>query len=178
MSRKLEESSSKGKTIGSNVEGGDTTTNEIKSEGSNIPNDHSKFKKVEMPIFSGHYPDSWLFQVDRYFQIHKLTDTEKMIVVAVISFDGTALDWCQSQEEQDPFKDWQDLKQRLMIRFRSVSEGSIYRKFLAIRQEITVEEYRNLFDKLVVSLPQLPKEVLEETFMNGPSPWIKAEVEC
>lgn len=41
-----------------------------------------------------------------------------------------------------------------------------------------MEEYRNLFDKLVAPLPQLPKEVLEETFMNGLYLWIKAEVEC
>ena len=35
-----------------------------------------------------------------------------------------------------------------------------------------------MFDKLVASLPYLPKEVLEETFINGLRPWIKAEVEC
>lgn len=27
-------------------------------------------------------------------------------------------------------------------------------------------------------LPQLSDQVLEETFMNGPTPWIKVEVEC
>lgn len=41
-----------------------------------------------------------------------------------------------------------------------------------------MEEYRNLFDKLVVPLPHLLKEVLKETCMNGLSPWIKIEVEC
>ncbi|TYK02488.1 ty3-gypsy retrotransposon protein [Cucumis melo var. makuwa] len=66
-----------------------------------------------------------------------------------ISFDGAALDW----------------------------EGPICGQFLAIKQETTVEEYCNLFDKLVALLPHLLKEVLEETFMNGLTPWIKAEVE-
>lgn len=91
-SREMEESSIKGKTIGSNVEGGDTTMNEIKSEGSDIPYDRSKFKKVEMPVFSGNDLSSWLFRVDCYFQIRKLTDSEKMTVV-VVSFDGATLDW-------------------------------------------------------------------------------------
>ena len=40
-----------------------------------------------------------------------------------------------------------------------------------------MEEYRDLFDKLVAPLQQLPKEVLEETFMTGLSSWIRAEVE-
>ena len=48
-------------------------------------NDRNKFKKVEMPVFNGEDPDSWLSRADRYFQIHKLTELEKMIV-AIISF--------------------------------------------------------------------------------------------
>lgn len=94
-----------------------------------------------------------------------------------ISFDGAALDWYRSHEERDPFKDWVELKQRLLVHFRLVREGPICGQFLAIKQETTVEEYCNLFDKLVALLPHLLKEVLEETFMNGLTPWIKAEVE-
>ena len=30
-------------------------------------NDRHKFKKVEMPIFNGDNPDSWLFRAERYF---------------------------------------------------------------------------------------------------------------
>lgn len=41
-----------------------------------------------------------------------------------------------------------------------------------------MEEYWNLFDKLVAPLSQLFDQVLEETFMNGFLSWIKAEVEC
>ncbi|KAA0034862.1 Transposon Tf2-9 polyprotein [Cucumis melo var. makuwa] len=38
------------------------------------------------------------------------------------------------------------------------------------------EEYRNLFDKLVAPLSDLPERVVEDTFMNGLLPWIRAEV--
>lgn len=41
-----------------------------------------------------------------------------------------------------------------------------------------VEEYWNLFDKLVAPLPQLSDQVLKETLMNGLLPWNKTEVEC
>ena len=56
-------------------------------------------------------PDSWLSRADRYFQIHKLTNSEKM-TVAVVSFDGATLDWYRSHEEQEPFANWADLKKR------------------------------------------------------------------
>ena len=69
------------------------------------------------------------------------------------------------------------MKERLLVRFRSIREGSICGQFLRIKQESTVEEYRNLFDELMAPLSDLQDKVIEETFMNGLLPWIKAEVE-
>lgn len=71
--------------------------------------DRNKFKKVEMPIFLGKDPNSWLFRVEQYFEIHKLSDDEKMIV-SVISFDGVALAWYRYHENRDRFTDWDNLK--------------------------------------------------------------------
>ena len=63
------------------------------------------------------------------------------------------------------------------MRFRSARERSICGQFLRIKQGSTVEEYQNLFNKLMAPLSDLQDKVVEETFMNGLSPWIKAEVE-
>ncbi|KAL4035837.1 hypothetical protein IC575_004544 [Cucumis melo] len=149
--------------------------NERKTENDDTTTDRSKFKKVEMPVFSGEDPDSWLFQAERYFQIHKLIESEKMLV-STISFDGPALNWYRSQEERDKFLSWANLKERLLIRFRSSRDGTLLGKFLRIKQETTVEEYRNLFDKLVAPLSEVQEDVVEDTFMNGLLPWIRAEV--
>lgn len=59
--------------------------------------DRSKFKKVEMPVFGGDEPNSWLFRADRYFQIHKLTDFEKLNL-AVVIFEGVVLNWYRAKE--------------------------------------------------------------------------------
>ena len=90
--------------------------------------ERNKLKKVEMPVFNGNNPDLWLFRANRYFQIHKLTDSEKM-TVSVISFDGPTLDWYRSQEPRHKFTDWSNLKGRLLERCRSISEGSLYGRF-------------------------------------------------
>lgn len=76
-----------------------------------------------MLIFNEEDPDSWLFDADRYFQIHKLNDSEKMIVV-MISFEGSTLNWYRSQEHEK-FTDWTNMKKRLLIQFQSIREGSI-----------------------------------------------------
>lgn len=66
---------------------------------------------------------------------------------------------------------------RLLQRLQS-RQGTVCDQFLPIKQESSVEEYINLFDKLVVPLPHLSDEILENTFMNGLVPWVRAEVEC
>ena len=58
-------------------------------------NERNKFKKVEMSVFNGEDTDSWLFPAGRYFQIHKLSNTEK-VLVAAISFEGPTSSFCVS----------------------------------------------------------------------------------
>ncbi|KAL4030271.1 hypothetical protein IC575_008507 [Cucumis melo] len=128
-----------------------------------------------MSVFTGEDLEWWLFRAERYFQIHKLTESEKMLV-STICFDGPALNWYRSQEEREKFVSWTNLKERLLVRFQSTREGTVCSRFLRIQQETTVEEYRNLFDKLVAPLSDLEDWVVEETFMTGLFPWIRAEV--
>ncbi|KAA0046241.1 Ty3/gypsy retrotransposon protein [Cucumis melo var. makuwa] len=149
--------------------------NEGKTETDEFTLDRNKFKKIEMPVFAREDPDSWLFRAERYFQIHKLSDYEKMLV-STISFDGPALHWYRSQEEREKFLNWSNLKERLLVRFRSSRDGTILGKFLRVKQETTVDEYRNLFDKLVAPLSDVLDSVVEDAFMNGLFPWIRAEV--
>lgn len=56
---------------------GETREGKSKNEDGNTK--RIKFK-VEMPVFNGEDPDSWLFRADIYFQIHKLTDAEKLLL--------------------------------------------------------------------------------------------------
>ncbi|TYK30634.1 transposon Tf2-1 polyprotein isoform X1 [Cucumis melo var. makuwa] len=102
----------------------------------------------------------------------------KYIEVVVISFDGLALDWYQSHDKREAFKDWADLKHRMLVQFQSIRDGMLIGKFLSIKQKTRVEEYRNRFDKLLAPVAFLHIAVLEETFMNGLSRWLKTEVKC
>ena len=153
-----------GESSGSKETRNDMSKKKVDDEGEN--NDQSKFKRVEMPVFNGDDPDSWLFQADRYFQIHKLTNSERLIV-ATISFEGPTLNWYRAQEERDKFIDWLNLKERLLLRFRFMCEGSLYGCFLRIQQDLSAEEYRNLFDKWMAPLADIQEKIVEETFMGG-----------
>lgn len=49
-------------------------------------------------------------------------------------------------------------------------------KFLALKQESTAKDYRRMFEMLATPLPAIPESVMEENFINGLSPEIRAEV--
>ncbi|KAA0047599.1 ty3-gypsy retrotransposon protein [Cucumis melo var. makuwa] len=61
-------------------------------------------------------------------------------------------------------------------RFRSREHGMACTRFLAIKQEGTVEEYLQRFEELSAPLPEIAEDVLEGTFTNGLDPIIRIEV--
>lgn len=99
-------------------------------------NDKQKFKRLDMPIFSGETLDAWLFKTERYFKINQLSDAEK-IKVAIISFDHEVVDWYRWAHNRWKFRTWADLKARLFERICSMQEGSLCSKFLGVKQSTT-----------------------------------------
>lgn len=61
-------------------------------------------------------------------------------------------------------------------RFRSAHGKTGEAKFLALRQEGSVREYRPWFELLAALLPKISKALLEGHFTNGLKPEIKAEL--
>lgn len=61
-------------------------------------------------------------------------------------------------------------------RFRPSQEGSLCARFLAIKQEDTVAEYIKKFKVYSAPLPELPKTILENTFLNDLKPTIRVSV--
>lgn len=48
--------------------------------------DRSKFKRLQMHVFTGANLHSWFFRAERYFEIHQFTEWEK-ITATIISFE-------------------------------------------------------------------------------------------
>ncbi|TYK31687.1 retrotransposon protein [Cucumis melo var. makuwa] len=57
-----------------------------------LPVDRSKYKKLEMPMFLGENPKSWVYRAEHFFEINNLPESEK-VKVAVVSFGQDEVDW-------------------------------------------------------------------------------------
>lgn len=62
------------------------------------------------------------------------------------------------------------------VAFSAFTRGYEPKKFLALRQEGTVRDYRRMFEVLAAPLTTVPEDVLEGNFINGLKPLIRIEV--
>lgn len=128
-----------------------------------------------MPTFCGEKPDAWVYKAETYFDMHQLTELEK-VKVAICSFDSDTVDWFRHAHNRKPILNWPELKQRMFDRFRPSQEGNLMSRFLGVKQETTVAEFRKRFEIFSAPLPNLAEEVLENTFLNGLCAVVRAEV--
>lgn len=59
---------------------------------SNLKEGRLKLKRLEMPLFDGENPNSWVYQAEIYYEMHHLSEREK-VKVAVVSFEPDNVGW-------------------------------------------------------------------------------------
>ena len=57
--------------------------------------------RMELPLFSGENPDGWVYRIERYFLLTRMTET-MMLETAIVSLDGDALTWFQWENQRRP----------------------------------------------------------------------------
>ncbi|KAA0050701.1 retrotransposon protein [Cucumis melo var. makuwa] len=108
--------------------------------------DRSKYKKLEIPIFTRVNPESWVYRVQHYFDVNELVDEEK------ISRGG-----CLNTS-------------------RLPGEGSLGARLIWIKQDGSYDDYLKKFLDYSASLPEMAKSVLIDAFVTGLETTLQAEV--
>lgn len=129
-------------------------------------NDGNKHRKLELPLFEGEDPLGWIFRVERYFSINGVGEDEKLDA-AVVSLEGKVLSWFQWMEARNPIRTWKDFKVEVTERFYCKQMGDEYEQLMALKQEGSVQEYREQFEAMTAPLENAPEEVLGELSCTG-----------
>lgn len=136
-------------------------------------NEVPKYRKLELPLFSGEDPLGWIFRIERYFTANALSEPEKLDA-GVVSLEGKALTWFQWWETRAPVTSWSDFKKEVIERFHCKQLGDEYEQLFALKQESTMAEYREQFELLSAPLENVRDEILLGAFMNG----LKEDIRC
>lgn len=67
-----------------------------------------------------------------------------------------------------------NLKQQLLLHFRSSPVGSVLEEMLFVTQTTTVRDYRHPWELLASRVPDVPDHVLEGSFVRGLKESVKA----
>ena len=132
-----------------------------------VPGADYRLRKLKMPLFNGDDVYEWVYLVERFFDIQGLVTSGERLKAAIMCLEGPGLSWFRWSDNREPFRSWEDLKQRMLARFQSSQAGSLYEQFFAISQSGTARDYITMFEKMAAQLPRLQEEVLEGIFIKG-----------
>ncbi|TYK02434.1 retrotransposon protein [Cucumis melo var. makuwa] len=137
--------------------------------------DQSKYKKLEMPMFLGENPESWVYRAEDFFEINNLPESEK-VKVAVVSFGQDEVDWYRWSHNRKKVESWEDLKSRMFEFFRDSGQKSLGARLIRIQQDGSYNEYVKKLVTYSAPLPYVAESVLVDAFVTGLEPSLQAEV--
>ncbi|GKE04685.1 ankyrin repeat-containing protein [Tanacetum coccineum] len=120
-----------------------------------------------MPLFTGNDIYGWVYLAERFFDIQGLGTSGERLKATMMCLEGPALSWFRWSDNREPFRSWENLKRRMLVRFQSSQAGNLHEQFFAISQSGTARDYITMFEKMATQLPRLQEEVLEGIFIKG-----------
>nr|GEX47807.1 protein root hair defective 3-like isoform X2 [Tanacetum cinerariifolium] len=135
-----------------------------------------RMRKLKMPLFYGDDVYDWVYKAERFFDIQGLVTTGERLRAAMMCFEGPALSWSRWSATKEPFRTWEELKNRMLSRFQSSQVGSLHEQFFSTSQNGTAQDYVTVFEKMAAQLPGLQEEVQEGIFIKGLKPDLRVAV--
>ncbi|KAJ1420421.1 Retrotransposon gag domain [Sesbania bispinosa] len=125
-----------------------------------------KWRKLEIPIFTGDDAYGWTNRLERYFHIKGVSERERMSAV-MVAMEGRALSWYRWWESCNPNPSWEGFKTAVIRRFQPTMMQNPFELLLALKQTHSVEEFVEQFEKYAGALKGVEQEYLMSVFLNG-----------
>lgn len=129
-------------------------------------------RKVEMTMCDGLFVYDWIVDVEHFFTIGRYSDEAKLDNVP-LSLQGKVKKWFAWVVRRGGFRDWEDFKQKLFVRFAESIEDEPETRLFSIRQTGSVADYVSEFEELSAQVMGLADHHLERIFYNGLNPEMK-----
>lgn len=133
------------------------------------------FRRLDLPVYEGEGTINWIFKADRYFEVNRLIEREKLVAVGVC-MEGEALSWFKWRVRRQAFSSWAEFQHEILKRFLADQDRSPYEELLSLRQTESVREYRRRFEMLSAAVEGVTEETLTTLFMNGLADDVRTEV--
>ncbi|XP_060190417.1 uncharacterized protein LOC132619575 [Lycium barbarum] len=103
--------------------------------------------KWELPSFEGHEPKVWIRKCERYFNLYRTPEDQK-VEAAALYLNGIAEVWYHSLVLSRSTLNWTEFQEELISRFAEVLAEDIVEEFNKLSQDGTVDEFLGKFEDL------------------------------
>lgn len=140
-----------------------------------------KAAKFHLPEFNGTDADSWIQQVEQYFNAAR-TPTEQRTEFAVSYLTGKAVQWWRGTGHTASNLPWYKFCTYITDRFAENSACDNVKAFHALTQKGSVNEYIEEFERLLNLVrrdnPSLPNDYYVNCFISGLIDYIQSHLQC
>ncbi|KAK9081672.1 hypothetical protein Syun_030890 [Stephania yunnanensis] len=139
------------------------------------PSTQLRMPKLEIPVFSGANPLSWLFQIERFFLYHN-TPLDHRLSVASFYMSGTTLQWFHWLYNTNQLTTWADFTAALNNRFGPSNFLNYEASLFKLKQSSSLEQYIEDFEALSTRTTGLSQLNLLNCFISGVKDDIQREL--
>ena len=140
----------------------------------------SKIRPPKPDTFDGRHCDTFIYSLEKLFEYHNETSSERRVALAITFLRGSALRWYKCAERQDTarqLQQWPAFIQALKDFFEAANTETLVRNKLAnLRQLTSVAKYNDLFNGLIIELNDLDPRSRLDMYMRGLKPQVQLHV--
>jgi len=122
--------------------------------------------RLEFPRFDGDDPETWCCWAEQFFEFYETPDAQRLSISA-FHMDGKALVWFQELKASNTVSSWLDFIEAIQIRFGQGSDNDPMETLSNLKQEGSLEDYKNKFDILALKVQNLSEAHKLSCFLGG-----------
>lgn len=137
--------------------------------------------KLDFPKFDGVNPRVWIKKCNRYFELCKISNDQKVDLASLYMIDKAEI-WVTSYLAVRKFVEWDDFIIDLVARFRDYGSSKIVEQFNRLQQFGQLEDYVDEFESARSLMLQhnhmLPDAYILDSFIGGLKATVKPFVKA
>ncbi|XP_061348070.1 uncharacterized protein LOC133293510 [Gastrolobium bilobum] len=126
----------------------------------------SKAIRLEIPLFSGVDPNSWLFRTELFFMLQQIPDEFK-VPLAGLRMEGMAAAWYQWMYNSGLIRSWSDLSRGIRERFGVSAYTNLKGVLSKLVQSGSLRDYIQQFEVMINQVPGLDDDLYMSFFVSG-----------
>ncbi|GKC30486.1 ty3-gypsy retrotransposon protein, partial [Tanacetum coccineum] len=140
-------------------------------QGSMIP----RAMRLDMPKFTGTYPDSWIFSITEYFSLLNTLVDQRLKVVG-FNFEGGAAKWFCWMSRNKLINGWDEFLESVRNHFGPSKYEDLQGTLSKLLQIGTVAQYQGEFEKLMNRATNVSETLLISFYISGLKPNLQREL--